>query len=513
MELTLEALLKQARGNCKNHLNAYKKALENDTQAALIKVLVLAIEDSQVSFRKGLGVSDPKILAQWASEWSNYDLMLSEFMLSVPSILLKQGLMKTCIEMTDNLDLLTIFATRCILENEPRKLEALYGAGYTPVFNAHDVGDFLRVVQDVSLLKRELFTPFIDAAIDTINQSKLMSSEYLMAMVGRYLGCRGGAGATYQSFKHDLWPKLMEIKSLGVKNGDMHASIQCAVSLYTTKKTANILKLLASDCRKDPFIIIEKGCHGHVRGRSTQGTHNPYSNHEVASHIPVEILLAPAFFTMINNNSMNEDFMCYTLPRLLDSKLNYQDDPGYQEIRDRAASFSVVEAMSDCPTLAEKSAVLHIMTLDNERFDSLFSQKNGKAALYIFEDRLPHYLEASDRKPYSTAQYFSELSGCSFAEIESDMIYLQAAKGLGNEIMEEINRFTHNLVEYGNSFDKAREYLESLGALSDKIALDHCKALARNSVCPEGDPEKLLRMITWKNESIIEDALSEDLGL
>jgi hypothetical protein len=227
----------------------------------------------------------------------------------------------------------------------------------------------------------------------------------------------------------------------------------------------------------------------------------------------VEILPTTPFFTMINNDSMNEDFMCHTLPRLLESKQAYQADPEYQKLRDRADSLDMVDLMLDRPRIMERAAILHIMCLDNDRFDAMFAGKNGKAALFVFDDHLPQYLEASGRKPYSIAEYFRDISECSLLDIRDNEYYLLSVKRLSAEITQVTVDYSLHLVEHASCFDKAKLYLESLEGVDEQYALRLCEKLAINPVCPEKDPRKLMRTISWENESIMADALSEDLGL
>jgi len=513
MELSLEALLKQARGTCKTHLASYKQALDKGTQPAVDRILQAALDDAQVTFSKGLGIDDPKVLAQWASEWSNYDLMLSEFMLSVPNALLRLGLMRACIDMTDNGELLMPFAQNCIKENLPKKLEALYEAGYRPALDAFEIKDFLRVISDVSQLRRELFLPFVEAAIETCRTTKLVGNEFLMAMIGRYLGCRGGAGATYQAFKQEVWPTLKSLDHLHLTDEKMPSVLQAAVAEFTTVKTVGLLKVIASDCRKSPMFLLDKAIQGGRFSRSFRDTHNPYEVNATAPHIPVEILPATPFFTMINNDSMNEDFMCHTLPRLLESKQAYQEDSEYLKIRDRATDLDIVDLMLETPSIAERAAILHIMCLDNDKFDALFAGQHGKAALLVFEDRLPHYLEASGRRPYAVADYFRDISEFSVQDIHADEAYLDSAKRLTADFTQATIDYSLHLVEHASCFDKAKLYLESLKEVDEQYALRLCEKLAINPVCPEKDPRKLMRTISWENESIMADALSEDLGL
>jgi hypothetical protein len=512
-ELSLEALMKQARGACKSYLAEYKRTLDG-SQTALVKVLEAAIKSSQVAFSGGLGLTDPKVLAQWASDWGNYDLMLSEFMLSVPSILIKQGLMKACIEMTDNHDLLTLFATRCIKEDKPKTLESLYEAGYRPVFDAHEAKDFTRVVQDVAHLKRELFLPFVIECIESYRQSVLVGQETVMSMVGRYLGCKGGAGATYQAFKADVWPALKTLDFIKGQVDENNVVLQ-AVSSFTTQKTVSLLKIVAKECQNDPGWLVEKGGKGGslIWGRSALNTHNPYLTNEVATHIPVEALLTPVFFNMIVNESMHDDFMCHTLPRLLESKLPYQEIASYQKIRDMAASIDMVSMVhDDVVMISQKAAILHVMCLDNDRFDSLFEGLNSKAALYLFDIRAPFYLEASGRPPYRANQYFAELGERTLEEIEGEKRYLQTACYLGNSA-PEIADFGLHFMEQSCSVDVAISYLEHQEEMTEQLALQHCEALVKNKGCQEKDAQKLLRTIKWRSESILADALSEDLGL
>jgi len=97
--------------------------------------------------------------------------------------------------------------------------------------------------------------------------------------------------------------------------------------------------------------------------------------------------------------------------------------------------------MLETPSIAERAAILHIMCLDNDKFDALFAGQHGKAALLVFEDRLPHYLEASGRRPYAVADYFRDISEFSVQDIHADEAYLDSAKRLTAD-------FTQATIEY-----------------------------------------------------------------
>jgi hypothetical protein len=169
--------------------------------------------------------------------------------------------------------------------------------------------------------------------------------------------------------------------------------------------------------------------------------------------------------------------------------------------------------MLETPSIAERAAILHIMCLDNDKFDALFAGQHGKAALLVFEDRLPHYLEASGRRPYAVADYFRDISEFSVQDIHADEAYLDSAKRLTADFTQATIDYSLHLVEHASCFDKAKLYLESLKEVDEQYALRLCEKLAINPVCPEKDPRKLMRTISWENESIMADALSEDLGL
>lgn len=516
MHTSLDQLVKMAEGKCKAHLSSYRKAIERGgSRNALEDALRTAIDDASSAFSRGLGIQTGSELAKWSSDWSNYDMMLTEFMMAVPSDLLKHGLMKTCIEMTDNTNVLNLCAKNFIQEAKPQKLQALYEAGYKPAFDAYEAKDFLQSVKTVDHMQRELLLPFVEAFIETAKESSFLNHEHVLSMVGRYLGCKGGANATYLAFQKDVWPKLQAYSPLEKRKDKMNDVMQMAICEFSTAKTVGLLKVIAKDCLLNPIFVLDKAVwgRGYSWNRSMLDTHNPYDVEDVASKIPVEALLSPTFFVMINNNSMNEDFMCRTLPRLLESKQNYQDDVGYKALKQAADSLDMVSLMKKSPSISEKAAVIHILCLEDDRFDALFEGPNGRSAWYLFNDRMADYALASDRKVYGTEDYYSEISRQPLAEIHQNEQYLEEATKFDEAIKIDVRDFSENVVRFSPSFDKAKAYLESLDDMNESIAHEHCKALSENISCAEKDPGKLLRMISWKNERIMHEALTEDLGL
>jgi hypothetical protein len=512
-DLELRQIIDRSSGRPKEILQAYDKFSRLNAPGKMLTCMREAIAESLTFFQQGLEIKDLQVLAKWASAWSHYKDMLIEFMMGSATQLLKQGLMRDCLLMTQDVEVMNNYALSALTNNQPARLLGLVDAGFKPAFDAYSIKEFLNVVKEVDQTKREHFDLFLDAFLEVYPTSKLFTYEHLTAMLGRHMGCKGSTAAGYQKFKNDLWPRVAPLVGVEPTRENMHVVLQQAACEYSAPKTVSWLKHTGDSCKVTPLFLLDKATSFGFDFRKFGENFNPYEQgNEAFDVFPSAMFKAPLYFELIAGNRMREDFMYNTLPMVLDDLEGHLDNTQYQGIRTQAEGMELSALELSKLSLSDKAALVHMMIKDESRFEGQILGAGNIITRFLFQQDLESYYDAAGFEHLFIKDVFKVVGGKPLEEILRDKAQLQVSSSTDNMVKQAIGTFDECLMTYGENITTLTAYLEMLD-VNEKQARNLVSSLASNPASPHTEADELMRLISWKNEQVSEGALATDLGL
>jgi len=512
-DLELSVIIDRSSGRPKEILQAYDKFLRLNAPGKMLTCMRDAIEESLAFFKEGLEVKDLHVLAKWASAWSHYKDMLVEFMMSSPTLLIKQNLMRDCLLMTQDVQVMNNYAINVLVNNQPARLLGLVDAGYKPTFDPYSIKEFLNVVKEIDQTKREHFDLFLDAFLEVYPTSKLFTYDHLMAMLGRHMGCKGSTSVGYQKFKNDLWPRVAPLVGVEPTKENMHVVLQQAACEYSAPKTVAWLKHTGDSCKVTPLFLLAKATSHGFDFRRFGENFNPYEQgNEAFDVFPVAMFRSPLYFELLVGNRMREDFMYHTLPMVLADLEDHLANKDYQSIRARAEGMELAKLELSKLSLCDKAALVHMMVKEDSRFETQLRGPECIITRFLFQQDLGIYYDASELPSLTFNEVFQVVACKPLEEILADKAQLMASISSDRMIKQAKTTFDENIVTFGNNYETIFSYLESLD-VDEKQARNLVGKLASTPLSPHKDADELMRLINWKNEQVSEGALATDLGL
>lgn len=512
-DLELSVIIDRSSGRPKEILQAYDKFLHLNAPGKMLTCMREAIEESLAFFKEGLEIKDLHVLAKWASAWRHYRDMLVEFMMSSPTLLIKQNLMRDCLLMTQDVEVMNNYAINALVNNQPARLLGLVDAGYKPAFDAYSIKEFLHVIKEVDQTKREHFDVFLDAFLEVYPTSKLFTYEHLVAMLGRHMGCKGSTSVGYQKFKNDLWPRVAPLVGVEPTKDNMHVVLQQAACEYSAPKTVAWLKHTGDSCKVTPLFLLAKATSYAFDFRRFGENFNPYEQgNEAFDVFPPAMFKSPLYFELLVGNRMREDFMCNTLPLVLADLEDHQTNKDYQSIRARAEGMELSKLELSKLSLSDKAALVHMMVKEDSRFEAQIRSPENIITRFLFQQDLETYYDAAGFDTVFNNDVFKVVAGKPLAEILRDKAQLQASCSSNNQVKLAIGLFDESIMTWGDNLDTLMAYLE-LVDVDEQQARKLVENLAKNSVSLDKDADELMRLVSWKNEQVSEGALATDLGL
>jgi hypothetical protein len=512
-DLELREIIDRSSGRPKEILQAYDKALRLNAPSKMLTCMRQAIEESMAFFKEGLEIKDLHVLAKWASAWSHYKAMLIEFMMGSATLLIKQKLMRDCLLMTQDVEVMNNYALNALTHNQPARLLGLVDAGYKPTFDAYTIKEFLNAIKEVDQTKREHFDLFLDAFLEVYPTSKLFTYDHLMAMLGRHMGCKGSTSAGYQKFKNDLWPRVAPLVGVEPTKENMHVVLQQAACEYSAPKTVAWLKHTGESCKVTPLFLLAKATSYDFDFRRFGENFNPYvQGNEAFDVFPVAMFRSPLYFELLVGNRMREDFMYNTLPMVLADLEDHQANKDYQSIRAQAEGMKLAELELSKLSLSDKAALVHLMVKNEPGFERQLQGPQNIITRFLFQQDLETYYDAAGFDALFNKDVFKVVAGKSLDEILRDKAQLQASSSSNNQVKLAIGQFDECIMTWGDNLDTLMAYLELLD-VDEKQARNLVENLAKNPASKHKDADELMRLINWKNEQVSEGTLATDLGL
>lgn len=477
----------------------------------LLDVTRESVDFCLAHFKAGLFIDQPDELAIWATQWHECNVMLVNIMATAPTLLIEQGLVASCLEMTRGRDHLLEAAVCMLDERKFTNLSRLFEAGYEPILN-HQKLAYLCKTNDVAKCPPELFERFIWSGIAFINSAsdQQRAEDYLMALSARYLSCAGSANTNLKNFRNRIWPRVREVLNIGSE--DLGVFLQSAIATYPSAKALSLTDAIREDCHESPILL--NSLISPYRGRYYYGMDfNPFDAEDVAyDQLAPEFFRHNTYFQAIINNTIEEHLFFDSFPRVVKSDVDFSGLKAYQELVQRSSG-SMIELVLNARDISGNAFLITKLTPFEDVHDALVGNE-GLVAHFVLQEGWPHLAKACDLTPISPVELYNGLMQTAVDEQLLMREHLISAVASGAIQKSVVKDYDLHMVANAENKNACLRYLGSLSDLEDlNVAREYCLAACTNDRLGVSNADWLMGQVKWKNQAFTDSVFSRDLGL